>query len=338
LPFRLRPKPAEIQFHEIQVSSYPLFRYPPFILNAACRMSEVADAARLDILHVHYAVPWAVCAHLAQEVSAPADRFKIVTTLHGTDITLVGAEPGFYKMTKFGIEQSDAVTAVSEYLARETRRTFGITQHIEVIHNSVDSQRFRPRPGRPGREQFASHGERVMMHVSNFRPVKNIPMVIEVFARVRRKLPARLLMVGEGPEVPRARELARARGVEADVSFLGAYGAVEELLACADLFLLPSLYESFGLAALEAMSCGVPVLATQVGGLAEVISSGVDGWLCCVDDLDGMADRALELLTDETKRQAMGAAARRKAAEQFTPTKEVAKYEAVYRRALGIDG
>lgn len=335
LPFRLHGYYESLFFHEIQVSTYPLFRYPPITLAAACKMSEIAECAGLEIMHVHYAVPWAVCAHLAREVSCKSD-LKIVTTLHGTDITLVGAEPSFFKMTRFGIEKSDAVTAVSSYLADETVKTFGTQTRPEVIHNSVDVERFRPQAKTCCRSHFAPQGERLMIHISNFRPVKNAPDVVRVFSRVRNRIQTRLLMVGEGPDLQKCRELARELGVERDVLFLGNQEAVEEILACADVFLLPSAYESFGLAALEAMACGVPVLAAEVGGLGEVISPGRDGWLCCPGDIECMAGRALDILAHEDRRKAMGQAARQKAVTAFSPERIVPQYEAVYRRVLAV--
>lgn len=338
LPFRMRGFYENLYFHEIDVGSYPLFKYPPITLAAACKMIEIAEARGLDVLHVHYAIPWAVCAHLAREVvQESCRRLKIVTTLHGTDITLVGAEPQFFKMTKFGIERSDAVTAVSNYLARETRKTFGFECPIDVIHNSVDSARFAPASARCCRKHFAPNGEKIMLHVSNFRPVKNIPDVVKTFALVRKQMPAKLLMAGDGPELPTARLLAKELGVDQDVLFLGNQESVEEILPCGDLFILPSAYESFGLAALEAMSCGLPVLATEIGGLGEVIAPGVDGWLCRVGDTECMAERAIDLLQNDAKRQKMGQSARKKAVEQFSPERIVAQYEAVYDRVLKAD-
>lgn len=335
MPFRLRGFYENMYFHEIDVGNYPLFKYPPITLAAACKMIEIAEARELEVLHVHYAIPWAVCAHLAREVvQESCKRLKIVTTLHGTDITLVGAEPQFFKMTKFGIERSDAVTAVSDYLARETRKTFHFECPIDVIHNSVDSARFAPRQAKCCRKHFAPNGEKIMLHVSNFRPVKNIPDVVKTFAFVRKKMPARLLMAGDGPELPHARQLAQELGVEKDVLFLGNQESVEEILPCGDLFILPSAYESFGLAALEAMSCGLPVLATEIGGLGEVITPGVDGWLCHVGDTECMAERAIDLLQNDAKREKMGKAARQKAVEKFSPERIVNQYESVYQRVL----
>jgi len=304
LPFRLEGYTERIFYHEIEVSRYPLFKYPPFTLSAACKMIEIAQEHKLEVLHVHYAVPWAVCAHLAREVVSEEElQLKIVTTLHGTDITLVGSEPEFFKMTKFGIQRSDAVTAVSQYLKAETKKTFGIDCPIDVVYNFVDSERFKPRSeASPCKRHLAPGGEKLLIHVSNFRPVKNIPDVIKTFALLRKRMACRLLMVGEGPELPPARMLARELGVERDVVFMGKQTAVEDILACADLFVLPSAFESFGLSALEAMSCGLPVLATEIGGLSEVVTPGVDGWLCAVGDCACMAERAYDIRSVEGNR------------------------------------
>ena len=337
MPFRLAGYRERVFFHEMQISSYPLFKYPPFTEAAACKMIDVAENYGLELMHVHYAMPWAVCAHLAKEVvSQGAKRLKVVTTLHGTDITLVGNEPQFFKMTKYGIERSDAVTAVSVYLRQATQATFGIERHIDVIYNFVDHQRFQPRPeaGNGRRKSLAPNGEKLMIHVSNFRPVKNIPDVIKTFALVRKELKCRLLMVGEGPELPAARNLSRQLGVVEDVLFLGRQPVVEELLACADLFILPSAFESFGLSALEAMSCGLPVIATETGGLREVVSPCEDGWLCPVGDCECMAARAIGVLSDDARLEQMGRAARQKAVERFPAERIVPQYLTVYERTL----
>jgi len=339
LPFRLQGYTERIFYHEIDVSAYPLFKYPPFTLSAACKMIDIAEANHLEVLHVHYAIPWAVCAHLAREVIQEGrERLKIVTTLHGTDITLVGSEPSFFKMTKFGIQRSDGVTAVSDYLKKATQQTFNVDCPIDVIHNFVDSERFKPRSesSRCNRKCLAPNGEKLMIHVSNFRAVKNIPDVIKTFALVRKVLPCRLLMVGEGPELPAARTLVERLGITDHVMFMGRQQSVEDILACADVFILPSAYESFGLSALEAMSCGLPVLATEIGGLAEVVTPGVDGWLCAVGDCECMAARAAQLLTDDPRREAMGLAARQKAVAKFSPDRIITQYENLYRRVLGL--
>ena len=339
LPFRLEGYTERIFYHEIEVSKYPLFKYPPFTLSAACKMIDIAENNKLDVLHVHYAVPWAVCAHLAREVvSEGGIKLKIVTTLHGTDITLVGSEPEFFKMTKFGIQRSDAVTAVSSYLKKATQDTFGVNGPIDVIHNFIDSERFHPRsPASRCKNLLAPAGEKLLIHVSNFRPVKNIPDVIRTFAMLRKSIPCRLLMVGEGPELPAARSLSAELGVAKDVVFMGRQQAVEDILACADVFILPSAFESFGLSALEAMSCGLPVIATEIGGLGEVVTPGVDGWLCAVGDYQCMAMHAHELLVNDKKREAMGQAARKKAVEHFSPQKIVTQYEDVYRRVMSSE-
>ena len=307
-------------------------------LNAACKMIDIAEEYRLDVLHVHYALPWAVCAYLACEVvSEGGHQPKIVTTLHGTDITLVGSEPAFFKMTRFGIERSHAVTAVSQYLKNTTQSTFGVKCPIDVIHNFIDYERFAPRSELTPckRKGLAPGGEKLIVHVSNFRPVKNIPDVVKTFALLRKELKCRLLMVGEGPELPGGRALAQELGVSKDVVFLGKQQSVEHILACGDLFLLPSAYESFGLSALEAMSCGLAVIATEIGGLAEVVTPGVDGWLCHVGDCQCMAERAGDLLTNPEKARAFGDAARQKAVGKFGIEKIVPQYEAVYRRVTG---
>ena len=340
LPFRLEGYTDRLYYHEIDISSYPLFKYPPFTLSAACKMIDIAENYKLDVLHVHYAVPWAVCAHLAREVVAEScTQLKIVTTLHGTDITLVGSEPAFFKMTRYGIQHSDAVTAVSQYLKNETIKTFKVECPIDVIYNFVDSERYTPRPVQTRsscrRMNLAPEGEKLLIHVSNFRPVKNIPDVIRTFALLRKDLKCRLLMVGEGPELPGARTLARELGVDKDVLFMGKQQSVETILPCADLFILPSAFESFGLSALEAMSCGLPVLASEIGGLGEVVTPGVDGWLCRVGDVQCMAERAYDLLVNDAKRKAMGEAARAKAVKNFSPEKIISDYERLYQRVLG---
>jgi len=337
LPVRLEGFTSRVFFHEIQSNSYPLFKYPLVTLSSACRMIDIAQEYKLDLLHTHYALPWAVCAHLAREViEESGQKLKTVVTLHGTDITLVGSEPSFYSMTRYGIQRSDAVTAVSGYLRAETLRTFKLDREIDVIHNFVDYERFKPRLETAGcsRLCFAPNGEKLIVHVSNFRAVKNIPDVVKTFALVRKRMPVRLLMVGEGPEQIGARQLARELGVAGDVVFLGNVAAVENVMALGDLFLLPSAHESFGLSALEAMSCGLPVIATEIGGLAEVVTPGVDGWLCKVGDCQCMADHIHVLLNNPGILEAFGTAAREKAVSKFSPEKLVPQYEAVYERVL----
>lgn len=334
LPFRLYGFVEDLYFHKIDVINYPLFKYPPFTLAAACKMIEIAECVKLDVLHVHYTLPWAVCAHLAREVVAEScGRLKIVTTLHGTDVTLVGAEPALFKMTKFGIERSDAVTAVSFYLADEARNTFAVMRPIDVIYNAVDYNRFNTKRKKGYcRKYFAPEGTKILIHCSNFRPVKNVLDAVRAFALVKKAIPAKLLMLGEGPDLPSARALANELDIADDISFLGNQDAVEEILPCGDLFLFPSKYEGFGLAALEAMSCGLPVIATNTGGLVEVVTQGEDGWLTEEGDYEGMAEKSIQLLSDNQRLNAMSEAARNKAINKFSPESIVPQYEAVYER------
>lgn len=333
LPVRLRGFDENIYFHEVMPESYPLFQYPPYDLALATKMHDVAVLHDLEILHVHYAIPFAVSALLAREMLRPR-RIATVTTLHGTDITLVGVQPSFHKVTQFSIEQSDGVTAVSEWLRRMTLESFGITRPIAVIPNFIDTQVFRPRDKVPYRCRMAPNGEKIVMHISNFRPVKNVETVVRVFAALRAHEECRLIFVGEGPEQLRAEQLSVTLGVEKHVSFLGNQEFIEEILPAADLFLLPSHHESFGLVALEAMSSGVPVIATDRGGPREVIRHGITGFLHDPEDVDGMVAEGLRLLGDEGLRRDIGAAARRDAVERFDVETTLPAYEDFYREVL----
>lgn len=343
LPIRLtelngQPEVARrISYHEVEVTNYPLFDHPPYALALATKMAEVAEHYALDLLHVHYAIPHSVSAHLAQAMLAPR-RLPFVTTLHGTDITLVGQDPSFLPITRFAIEQSDGVTAVSHYLRDVTRREFKIQKPIEVITNFVNCDRYVPLADPERRRQFAPHGERLIGHLSNFRPVKRIPDVIEVFARIRAQLPARLLLIGDGPERTSAEYLVRQKGISEDVIFLGKQDAVYEKLGLCDLFLLPSDQESFGLAALEAMACEVPVIASDVGGLRELIRPGEDGCLVAPRDVDAMARCALELLSQPERARQMGQRARENARARFCSTLVIPRYEAFYQQVLDRKG
>jgi N-acetyl-alpha-D-glucosaminyl L-malate synthase BshA len=332
-PFRLggefRPN---VYFHEVQVTAYPLFRYPPYDLALASKLVEVAETHGLDLIHAHYAVPHAVSAVLAREMIG--DTAKVLTTLHGTDVTLVGQEKSYLAATRYGLMRSDGVTAVSRHLAEETRRGLCETCRIRVIYNFVDTERYAPRPASPARARFAKPGEKILLHVSNFRPVKRPLDVIAVFAAIARKVPARLLLVGEGPELHRAEEFAEKLGLSDRVRSLGQRSDIERIVPCADLFLLPSESESFGLAALEAMACGVPPLASRVGGLPEVVEDGVSGVLCPVGAVDEMAARGLELLRDERAHAAMAKAARERAVERFDRSLWIGEYETAYRELL----
>ena len=320
-------------FHEVAVAQYPLFEYPPYDLALATKMVEVARQHGLDLLHVHYAVPNAVAAILARQILAP-QPIAVITTLHGTDITLVGNDPSYAETTRFGILQSDRVTAVSEALRRATLDTFQIDKAIDVVPNFIDPQRFLDACERGHGQRFGQAGERILVHVSNFRPVKRAADVVSIFERVAREVPSRLLLVGDGPDLPRVERQARDLGLRDRVDVIGTVATIEDVLAQADLFLLPSETESFGLAALEALSCEVPVIASRIGGLPEVIRDGENGFLRPVGDVDAMAEAALTLLRDEDLRRAFGVAGRRWAQERFSRADVVARYRALYERVL----
>ncbi len=333
LPTRLALPSPRLFFHEVVVPHYPLFEYPPYSLALATKMVEVTRHQRLDLLHVHYAVPNAVSAVLARQIVAP-QPLPVVTTLHGTDITLVGNDPNYVETTRFGIEQSDAVTAVSEDLRRVTIDRLGIRNGIDVVPNFIDPARYEAVRDSPGARRWAQPGEHVLVHVSNFRPVKRVQDVVEVFRRVRREVPARLLMVGDGPDRAKVEQLCRQHCICDSIAFVGSLPVIEEVLVGADVFLLPSESESFGLAALEALACEVPVVATAVGGVPEVVVDGECGYLCPMGDVECMAEATLRLLRDEPLRRAFGAAGRRRAVEVFAQDAIVARYRAIYERVL----
>ncbi|HXY30038.1 MAG TPA: N-acetyl-alpha-D-glucosaminyl L-malate synthase BshA [Gemmatimonadaceae bacterium] len=336
-PFRLPAFLPRIFFHEVDVVRYPLFEYPPYDLALAVRMHEVARDHALDLLHAHYAIPHATSAWIARAMLEDAgESVKIITTLHGTDITLIGQDPSFRAITKFSIERSDGLTAVSEYLRRETVSAFGCTGcTVDVIHNFVDPTVFDRSRYRPVlKEQLGNHN-RVLIHVSNFRPVKRVRDIVRIFALVRKSVPSVLVMVGDGPDRVEAEQEARDLGVHDATYFLGKIDAVAPLLASADLFLLPSQSESFGLSALEALACGVPVVASRAGGLPEVIRDGVTGALRPVGDVDAMATAASEILSDAQRWRRMSDAAAEDARARFSRDDVVAQYEAYYVKTLG---
>lgn len=334
-PFRLREFAERVYFHEVDMTgAYPLFEYFPYSLALAVKQHEVSIREGLEILHVHYAVPHATAAFLAKQMLGPDRRIKVVTTLHGTDITLVGQDKSFFTVTKFSIEQSDAVTAVSEFLRDETYEAFGcVGCDIEVIPNFINPAEFHPAPDGSCRGAFAPPDTKVVMHISNFRPVKRVRDVVDIFARIREQVPAVLVLVGDGPDRPAAEARVEELRLQRHVQFLGKVDTVSDLLQCADLFLLPSESESFGLAALEAMACGVPVVASRVGGLPEVVRDGETGALLPVGDLDGMAAAGIALLADGEQRHRVGEAAVARAGE-YAADLIVPRYEALYRRAL----
>jgi N-acetyl-alpha-D-glucosaminyl L-malate synthase BshA len=338
LPSRLAFLNPRLFYHEVTVPRYPLFEYPPYSLALATTMVEVARHQNLDLLHVHYAVPNAVSAVLARQMMAPRP-LPVVTTLHGTDVTLVGIDPNYRATTRFGIVESDAVTAVSEALRAITLDQLGIDKPIEVIYNFVDPARFDPAlcdpvHGHPGARRWAQPGEKLMVHISNFRPLKRVLDVVEIYRRVRQHLPVRLLMVGDGPERPIAERACREHGICDGITFIGTIPMVEEALIGADLFVLTSETESFGLAVLEAMACGVPVVATRTGGLPEVVVDGETGFLRPVGDVDSMAAAAEAILTDDGLAQRLAIAGRQRAIEEFGQAKMVGRYRSLYERVL----
>lgn len=337
-PFRLRGREQDIFFHEVPVSNYPLFEYPPYDLALATRMAEVAAYYELDLLHVHYAIPHSISAYLAREMLARQQRrLPFITTLHGTDITLVGLDHSYLPITRFGIDQSDGVTAISNYLREKTIQEFHPERAIEVIPNFVNCDVYTPLSDEEraaGRARYAADGEKILVHLSNFRPVKKTADVVRVFARVAHELPARLLMIGDGPDRSTAEWIAHRKGIQDRVHFLGKQSSVSEILPLADLLLLPSELESFGLVALEAMACRVPTIATRVGGVPELIEDGVTGRLFPVGDVEGMAGAAVELLRDPARYQAMAEAGRKTAQARYCASKIVPLYERFYERIL----
>ncbi len=327
-PIRLAPDTPRIHYHEVEVSSYPLFQYPPYCLALASRMAEVARTYHLDLLHVHYAIPHSIAALLAQQMLAKERRLPFITTLHGTDITLVGADRSYFGITKFSIEQSDGVTSISENLRAHTETFFSIARPIEVIHNFVNCDIYLPARERSGEEKL-------LVHLSNFRPVKRVHDCIRVLAEVRRRVPARLAMVGDGPERGSAERLAEELGVAPYVDFLGKQDHIERLLPAMHVLLMPSEMESFGLAALEGMACGVVPVATRVGGVPELITDGVDGFLEAPGAVEAQAGRVVELLTDEARYASMAAAARKTAETRFCSSRIIPRYERFYEACLG---
>lgn len=333
VPGRLKLSRPGIYYHEVTVPEYPLFEYPPYSLALASKMAEVAHKQNLNIIHAHYAIPHAASAILAREMTGK--NFKVVTTLHGTDITLVGRDPSFMPVTKYFIEQSDVVTAVSNYLRDEICQTFTCNSPVEVIHNFIDPRDFtRLNPG-PVRAKFAPNGEALLVHVSNFRPVKRVGDVVGIFLNLHEKMPVRLILVGSGPDLAIAEEMVRRGGAEDDLILLGNSDAVLEIISACDILLLPSDSESFGLAALEAMACGVPVIGTKAGGLPEVVEEGVSGFLRPVGDVKGMVAAASKLLANRTLHKKISEQARETALEKFPINLLLDKYEEVYRRAVG---
>ena len=323
-PIRLGSGPR-IHYHEVEVSSYPLFQYPPYCLALASRMAEVANVYHLDLLHVYYAIPHSISALLARDMLAASRRLPFITTLHGTDITLVGSDRSYFPITKFSIEQSDGVTSISENLRQHTFEFFGVKNDIRVINNFVNCSMYKPAAER-------SPGEKRLVHISNFRRVKRVTDCVRVLAEVRREVAAHLYMAGDGPERSEAERLAVDLGLESHITFLGKQDRIHELLPDMHVLLLPSEMESFGLAALEAMACGVPPVATRVGGVPELVTDGVDGFLEAVGDVQAQGERVLQLLTDEALCAKMSAAARDTAESRFCSSLVIPQYERYYEQ------
>jgi N-acetyl-alpha-D-glucosaminyl L-malate synthase BshA len=339
-PIRLTNGTPNIHYHEVEVSRYPLFEYPPYDLALATRMAEIAEVIHLDLLHVHYAIPHSVSAMLARQMLADdhhrkSRKLPYVTTLHGTDITLVGADPSYLPITRFSIEQSDGVTSISQYLAKRTLEVFEITNPVKVIPNFVNCDMYHRTPEvMRQRSKYANPDERLLVHLSNFRPVKRVQDVIEIFDRVQQKIPARLMMIGDGPERASAEWLAGEKGIHDKIHFMGKQDRIYEKLPLADVMLMPSQLESFGLAALEAMACQVVPITTKAGGVPEVIQHGKTGFLACVGDVESMAKFAIEVLSDSEKLEEMGVSARASAQARFCASKIIPMYEDYYREVL----
>jgi len=338
-PFRLGDFQAGLVFHEVKTPGYPLFREPQYLLSLANKLVEVSREYELDIIHAHYAIPHAVAAYLARQILSSSDSGKvpcIVTTLHGTDVTIIGSDPSYSETAAFCIDQSDGVTAVSDSLRQDTYKQLPVKAEIRVIPNFLDCQQHRrvEDEALAARYRGGDARTKLIIHVSNFRPVKRAEAVVRIFQQIRARLPARLLLVGDGPDLPLARRIARELGVADDVDSLGEQEQVVPILSVSDLFLLPSSEESFGVAALEAMSCGVPVIASRVGGLPEVIDHGVSGLLHAEQDLDSMAVSGVRLLTDPEVHQRIVAGALHAVHSRFCGEAVVPQYEAFYRELV----
>jgi len=334
LPFRLSHYIENIVFHEVEMSNYPLFEFPLYSLSLASKMVEVAEYEKLDILHVHYAIPHATSAYLAKEMLRKNRNLKVFTTLHGTDITLVGLEPSFLPLVRFSIEKSDGVTAVSRFLKEKTITNYSCESDIKVIPNFVDTDLFKPSDNGEFRKTLAPKGEKILVHTSNFRPVKRVPDTIKIFEKVQKEIPSKLILIGDGPDRSECERLSRQLDLCDKVKFLGKQDGLVEILSSADIFLIPSQSESFGLAALEAMACGLPVISSSVGGLPELVRHNETGFIAEIGDIDRMAKYTLELLTNEKKYTIFAENARQRAVNKFDTSKVVPLYEEYYEQIL----
>lgn len=334
-PVRLGASRKNVRYHEVNVSDYPLFLYPPYELVLASKMVDVAKYEKLDLLHVHYAIPHASAAYMAKQILADEGiHLPVITTLHGTDITLLGKDASFEPVISFAINKSDVVTAVSQSLRLDTYKLFGINREIEVVPNFINFEKMEFPERNAMRKEYAEEGERILVHISNFRPVKRVVDVIHIFEKVAKALPARLIMVGDGPDRSRAEQICRDEQLCDQITFLGNVKNPAEVLSVADVFLLPSESESFGLAALEAMALGVPVISTNSGGLPEVNRHGVTGMMSNIGDVDDMAKNAIYLLEDEKRLERFRAKALERASE-FSIEKVLPLYEKLYNSVLG---
>jgi N-acetyl-alpha-D-glucosaminyl L-malate synthase BshA len=333
LPFRLNEFIERIYFHEVEMSNYPLFEFPLYSLALASKMVEVVRYEHLDLLHVHYAIPHATSAYLAKQMLREFKNLKIITTLHGTDITLVGLEPSFLPLVKFSIEESDGVTAVSRFLKEKTLTNYDIEKDIEVIPNFVDTELFKPNGHIGFRHHIAPNGEKILVHISNFRQVKRVPDTIRMFEKVVKEIPSKLVLVGDGPDRSECERLCRKLGICDHVRFLGKQERLVDILTSCDLFLIPSQSESFGLAALEAMACGLPVISSSVGGLPELVKHNESGFISEIGDIDRMARYAVDLLTNERKYELFSENSRRRAMT-FDKAAVVPMYEKYYEKIL----
>ncbi len=329
LPNKIKKSINQVNFHKVDVVSYPLFRFPPYTMALASKMYECMIKYKLDILHVHYAIPHSTSAYLAREMAGKCGT-KIVTTLHGTDIRLLGLDPGYRDITRFSIEKSDGVTAVSRYLQQITLQQLNVSNHIEVIYNFVDTKKFIPHDNDNQKKKIKK-----ITHISNFRPIKNIPHIIQTFYLIQQKISAKLQLVGDGPEKEKAERLVKTMKIEDKVDFLGARDDIENILVNSDLFLLLSESESFGLSVIEAMSCCVPVIATNAGGLPEIIKNNKNGFLVEIGDISKASEIAIKILTDDYLSKRVGEYSRKYVKENFSKEKIVAEYEKFYEKVLG---
>ncbi len=334
LPFRLNKFFENVVFHEVELSSYPLFEFPLYSLALASKMVEVAEYEKLDLLHVHYAIPHASSAYLAKQMLRKKRDLKITTTLHGTDITLVGLEPSFLPLVKFSIEESDGVTAVSRFLKEKTLTNYYIEKNIEVIPNFIDTELYKPSSEKTFRKHIAPNGEKVLVHTSNFRVVKRVTDTIRILEQVIKEVPTKLVLVGDGPDRSECERLCRQLNLCDHVKFLGKQDALVEILNAADIFLIPSQSESFGLAALEAMACGIPVVSSSVGGLPELIRHNETGYIAEIGDVERMAKYIVDLLTNERKYELFSQNSRDRAVNVFDKSKVIPLYEDHYNTIL----